>query len=179
MPVDQNQPKVLGRPAKLPNGTRLIIAVVLIGLSVAVLALVDHFRAHPAHPVTAPHEPAQALITTPVPGADALGSKAGPPVDPPGPQNRANKFPVMPPRVVSPPLGVNAGATAKSYIVQVGVFNSPANARALQKQLQRSGINARLETRVQLGPFKNKQDADQAIARVKKLGIEGMVVTLR
>jgi len=174
MPANQNQPKLLGKPAKSPNGTRLIIAVGLIGLSILALALVDRFHALPARPVTAPHDPAQALITTPVPGADAPSSTAGALVGPPAaPDIANNEIPVMPARAVLPSTGVPA--TAKSYIVQVGVFNSPANAKALQKQLQRSGISARLETRVQLGPFKTKHDADQAIARVKKLGIEGVV----
>ena len=84
MPPDQNQPELLGRPAKSPNGTRLIIAVVLIGLSILALALVEHFPAFPPRIGTAPHEPAQALITTPVPGAETPVFESGPPVDPPG-----------------------------------------------------------------------------------------------
>ena len=175
MPEDQNQPKLFGKPAKSPNGTRLIIALGLIGLSILALALVDRFHALPARAVTAPHEPAQALITTPVPGGGAPSSTAEALVGPPAPTNIANnEIPLMPHQAILPSTGVPA-ASAKSYIVQVGVFKSPANARALQRQLQRSGISARLETRVQLGPFRTKHDADQAIARVKKLGIEAVV----
>jgi DedD protein len=175
MQADRNQPELLGKPAQSLSGTRLIIALALIGLSVLVLGLVDRFHTLPARPVTAPHEPAQALITTPVLGADAPSSRGGPPLGPPAPPNIANnEIPLMPHQAILPSTGVPA-ATAKSYIVQVGVFKSPANARALQRQLQRSGISARLETRVQLGPFRTKRDADQAIARVKKLGIEAVV----
>ena len=61
-------------------------------------------------------------------------------------------------------------------MVQAGTFRSTANARALQKQLQRAGVAAHLETRVQLGPFKNKDDADRALARAKKLGIAAVLV---
>src|SRR3954470_16328016 len=176
MPVDPNQRALLEKPAVSRYGMRLIVAVALIAISIVALALVDHFHPLPARFVTAPHEPAQALITTPLPGAEGLTSGAGPTLGLPAPQTIANnEIPAMPAHAVA---GAAAAATAKSYIVQLGVFNSPANAQALQKQLQRAGINARLETRVQLGPFKNKHDADKAITRVKKLGIEGMVVGL-
>ena len=157
MPADQNQPELSGRPAKSPNGTRLIVAAALIGVSIVALALLDRFHALPAGSLTAPHEPAQALITTPALNADEPASTH----DGPAPQKIA------------------PASAAKSYVVQFGVFNTPANAYKLQRQLQRAGIKAHLETRVQLGPFKNKHDADQAIARAKKLGIEGVVVGLR
>ena len=61
-------------------------------------------------------------------------------------------------------------------MVQAGTFRSTANARALQQQLQRAGVAAHLETRVQLGPFNNKDDADRALARAKKLGIAAVLV---
>jgi DedD protein len=64
-------------------------------------------------------------------------------------------------------------------MVQVGVFTSTANAQALQKQLQRAGLDAHLETRVQLGPFKDRLDADRALARAKKLGINSVLVSSR
>jgi DedD protein len=72
-----------------------------------------------------------------------------------------------------------AAVAGKGYLVQVGVFNSPANAQALQKQLQRAGIQARLETRVQLGPFKDKRDAEKALARARKLGIDAVLIGSR
>jgi DedD protein len=62
-------------------------------------------------------------------------------------------------------------------MIQVGVFTSPANAQALQKQLQRAGIEAHLETRVQLGPFEDKRDADKALSRARKLGINAVLVS--
>ena len=61
-------------------------------------------------------------------------------------------------------------------MVQAGTFRSTANARALQQQLQRAGVTAHLETRVQLGPFKNRRDADKALARTKQLGIAAVLI---
>ena len=64
-------------------------------------------------------------------------------------------------------------------MIQVGVFTSPANAQALQKQLRRAGIESHLETRVHLGPFKDKRDAEKALARAKRLGINAVLVSAR
>ncbi len=61
-------------------------------------------------------------------------------------------------------------------MVQLGVFNTPANARSLQKQLRRAGINAHLETFVKMGPFKDKHEAEKALARARKLGVQAVLV---
>ena len=177
MPPDPNQPDVLGRPAKSPNGRGLIIAVALIGVSILALALVKHLPGIPAGIGTAPHEPAQALITTPVPGSETPMSKITQP-EPAPPKILNSETLVVPPRAAgtAPRAGALPAAPAKTYIVQAGVFNSLANALALQKQLQQAGIRTHLETRVQMGPFRNKHDADRAIARAKKLGIDAVVV---
>src|SRR4051794_35456378 len=120
MPADPNQRALLEKPAVSRYGMRLIVAVALIALSIVALALVDHFHPLPARFVTAPHEPAQALITTPLPPAEGLPSGAGPTLGLPAPQNIANnEIPAMPAHAVA-----GAAATAKSYIVQLGVFNS-------------------------------------------------------
>jgi DedD protein len=177
MPSDPKQPDVLVRPAKSPNGRRLIIAAALIGVSILVLALVNHLPGVPAGTGTAPHEPAQTLITTPVPGSETPMTQPEP--EPPKILN--NETLVVSPRASGPAphAGALPAAPVRTYIVQVGVFNSPANAQALQKQLQRAGIRTHLETRVQMGPFRNKHDADRAIARAKKLGIDAVVVGSR
>lgn len=176
---------------KSPVRRRLILAVAMIGLAIAGLALVDQFRDRRAAP-TAPHEPSQALITTPAPPPDDAVAKPELPVTPPPPPQIVNNETLAPPSPAvaaapaSPQEAANAPAAeatplapGKAYLVQVGVFTSPANAQALQKQLQRAGIAARLETRVQLGPFKDKRDADKALARAKKLGINAVLVSAR
>jgi DedD protein len=64
-------------------------------------------------------------------------------------------------------------------LVQVGVFTSPANAQALQHQLVKAGIPAHTETRVQLGPFQDRREAETALAKVKKLGVNAVLVAPR
>ncbi len=70
----------------------------------------------------------------------------------------------------------NKTITAQGYTVQLGVFANYANAKALQQKLAANGIPAQLETRVQLGPFSNKQEADDAYRRIKQLGLPAVIV---
>jgi DedD protein len=175
---------------KSRTGRRLIAAVVLIGLAIGGLALVDRFRDRPAAPMPS-HEPSQALITPPAQESGVPAVKSEAPVLPPPPPQVVNNEKLAPPAhatsVAPSPAPVADAAPAektalvpgKAYMIQVGVFTSPANAQALQQQLQRAGIEAHLETRVQLGPFKDKRDADKALARAKKLGINAVLVSAR
>jgi cell division protein FtsN len=191
MPPNSNNPAAPPQQqTKSRSGRRLIAATVLIGLAIGGLALVDRFRVRPTG-LTPPHEPSQALISPPAPesGVPAIGSEA--PLSPPPPPQVVNNetlapppraasvTPSPPPAAESAPVEKTAPVPGKAYMVQVGVFTSTANAQALQKQLQRAGLDAHLETRVQLGPFKDRLDADRALARAKKLGINAVLVSSR
>ena len=77
-----------------------------------------------------------------------------------------------------PPQATEQSRTGRRLIA-VAALIGLAFGGALQKQLQREGFESHLETRVQLGPFKNKHDADKALARARKLGINAMLVSAR
>ncbi|MEO8156723.1 MAG: SPOR domain-containing protein [Betaproteobacteria bacterium] len=165
----------------------LIAAAALIGLAIGGLALIDRFRERPAEP-RPPHEPSQALISTPAQESSAPTGTPALPVTPPPPEVLNNEAPAPRPRLAdamppTAPRGVtapdNAAATDKTYVIQVGVFTSPANARAVRKQLKRAGMQAHLEIRVQLGPYRDKRDADKALAKARKLGIDAVLVNAR
>jgi DedD protein len=186
MPTQPSKPAAPPpQETKSPAGRRLIGAVVLIGLAIGGLALVDRFRDRPAG-LTPSHEPAQALITTPAPEPAIPPVNPAPAVTPPPPPQVVNNETLSPPPRATVPQAVETAPTeratlapGKAYLIQVGVFTSPANAQALQKQLQHAGMDAHLETRVQLGPFKDKQEADKALARARKLGINAVLVSAR
>jgi cell division septation protein DedD len=158
---------------------RLLLALVLIGLAIAGLAVVERFRGHPEF-LPPPHEPSQALIAPPPPASEPVAAALHPPPAalPPLPLviNEADK-PAPPPATVRnlPPPASDSAA----YLVQAGVFTSPANARSLQQRLAKAGIRAKVETRVQLGPYKDKQEAEQAVTKLKKLGVNAMMVPAR
>lgn len=66
-------------------------------------------------------------------------------------------------------------ATSNGFIVQAGVFLHASNAEKLLGQVQKAGIPAYLETRVQIGPFLNKADAEAATRKLRQLGIEPII----
>jgi cell division protein FtsN len=60
-------------------------------------------------------------------------------------------------------------------VVQTGVFSSHENAVALRDKLQEQGIPSLLETRVVVGPFRNRAEATAATKRLRELGLSGLV----
>jgi DedD protein len=60
----------------------------------------------------------------------------------------------------------------KAFALQVGVFSNPANAEDLRAKLVLAGIPAQIETRVQVGPFKSREEVAAAQAKLKALGME-------
>ena len=67
----------------------------------------------------------------------------------------------------------------KGYLVQVGVFTTSENARALQAKLAQKGIPSFIETRVVVGPFKDRAEADAVNKQLQEMGLQGVVVTPR
>jgi len=67
--------------------------------------------------------------------------------------------------------------SAKRFLVQVGVFSNHANAEELVTRLNAAGIPAQIESRVQVGPFASRMEADAARAKLKAMGLdEGLLV---
>jgi DedD protein len=63
--------------------------------------------------------------------------------------------------------------------VQLGIFTSPQNAEALQRKLAEAGVVTSTETRVLIGPFRDRAEADRSLATVQRLGLGAVVVTAR
>jgi DedD protein len=70
---------------------------------------------------------------------------------------------------------VAPAASSKGFVVQLGVFSNPDNARELVDKLNKQGIRAHMEARVQIGPFLNRQEADKAQSEMRKLGYNALV----
>lgn len=81
-----------------------------------------------------------------------------------------------PARQAVTPATEHAKAIApKDFEVQLGVFSDMENAKQLQAKLAEHGIPSHTETRVQVGPFKTRAEADQAREKLKALGISGVI----
>ena len=70
-----------------------------------------------------------------------------------------------------------ATSATGQFVVQLGVFSSPARAEELVRRLKEKGIRARTETRVHLGPFLDRQEAEKAQAEMRRLGLDGVITT--
>jgi cell division protein FtsN len=70
-----------------------------------------------------------------------------------------------------------AAETVRHFLVQVGVFSNHANAEELVSKLHEAGIPAQIESRVQVGPFVSRAEADAARAKLKAMGLDdGLLV---
>lgn len=67
----------------------------------------------------------------------------------------------------------------RGYVLQAGVFSNVKLAEELHAKLTLNGIPSTLEARVQVGPFRSRQEAEAARAKLKGLGIESLLVPPR
>lgn len=75
---------------------------------------------------------------------------------------------------------------AKEFVVQLGAFSDHSKARQQQQNLVSHGINAYTETlmtnnkemmRVRIGPFTSRNDAEQELVKLRKMGLDGVITT--
>ena len=80
-----------------------------------------------------------------------------------------------------------AGAEEARFIVQVGAFADAEKAREARTKVERAGLKTYTQvvdtkdgkrTRVRVGPFTNRAEADKAAARIKSLDLSASVLTL-
>lgn len=98
------------------------------------------------------------------PGAPVAASD-GADVRRPSADRAVRAEPSAPPALTRSPAG--------GYVVQAGVFSHTANAEELRARLALHGIPAQVETRVLVGPFRTRAEADRARAQMRALGLEG------
>jgi DedD protein len=76
---------------------------------------------------------------------------------------------------------------SERLVVQVGAFAEAAGAREVRSKLERAGLKTYthvaetpqgLRTRVRVGPFDSRAEAEKAAARVKALGLPAAILTL-
>ena len=80
-----------------------------------------------------------------------------------------------------------APAAAARFIVQVGAFSDAAKARETRLKVERAGLTTYTQviespegkrTRVRVGPFASRAEADKAAAKIRGLDLNAAILTL-
>lgn len=78
----------------------------------------------------------------------------------------------------------DASPSGGQYVILIGAFANPANVKQLQSKIGELGVKTYTEsldspqgkkTRVRAGPFPNREAADKALDRLKRIGVNGVV----
>ncbi len=78
-------------------------------------------------------------------------------------------------------------AASGNYFVQIGVFSDPEKVKQMQEKLSAKGLKSSDElidtakgkkTRLRVGPFEAKKDAESAMDKIKSMGLTGMIVSV-
>lgn len=76
--------------------------------------------------------------------------------------------------------------TGEQFVILIGAYADPANVKNLQKKLNEMSIKVYTEplqspqgmkTRVRAGPFPSRDAAEKALARMKRIGVDGTIST--
>ena len=116
------------------------------------------------------HKPEQAKVDASRAGAQSL---------PPSPvENATRAKDILEGKTVVATAPAGAG---DSFVVQIGAFADAAKAASIVSDLKKRGFAAYTEkvgavTRVRLGPYRGREDADRAAQRVRAGGVSGTVM---
>jgi DedD protein len=138
--------------------------------------------------VAAPAAPSAAPMPTPVAVKPAEAPapalvKASEPVAPPKPVVVAAPAPTPKPAAPATP----APPTSGRFVVQIGAFAEAAAVRDVRSKAEKAGLATFTQTvdtsdgrrtRVRVGPFASREEAEKAAAQAKAAGLSGSVLTL-
>ena len=166
-------------------GASLLVLVAVVGFPMV-------FDTQPRRiPVDLPiHIPAQPAVSPLTPAAAAPEATQAPAVQAEAPAPTAAPVAVAP---VKPAEKSAAQSTSKPdasgarFVVQVGAYSDAASVRNVRQKIERAGLKtytqvAKTEqgnrTRVRLGPFNSRAEADRAAQKIKSLGLTPSILTL-
>ncbi|MCL2875481.1 MAG: SPOR domain-containing protein [Betaproteobacteria bacterium] len=126
--------------------------------------------------MTADNEPVEPPLSTDV-DTDVETEKTTTPPEPPKDADTpkalqtATNMPAAPPADAS----VKSISLPEGYFVQLGVFNDTENVAKMFETVTALGMPAHVQSRVVVGPFRDKREADAARERLKDIA-EGIVL---
>ena len=129
-------------------------------------------------PVAPPAQTAQSS-ETPTSAVTAPAPKpTAPPTVTPAPSDESARVKA----ILDGKLASNATTSDRAYVVQVGAFGEPTKAASLSGDLNKRGFTSYTEragpvTRVRVGPFTSKEEADRAAERLRALNMSAVVTS--
>lgn len=157
-----------------------------------VLWLVGPWRAEPRGPVAASAPVAGLVAQAPAPDLAALPmpvTQALAPATPQEPAPTARSEPAAPDQAAEPAGGAVAAKPkpqqpTTGFGINVGLFADEGNARRAHERLLQAGLPATAQvmttpkgprTRVRVGPFQRRAEADATAQRIRAMGLEAVV----
>ncbi len=133
-----------------------------------------------AKPDVKPEPKAEALVATVVPKSESKPEPTKAEVKPAG---KAESKPEA--KTASKPT--DSKDTGSRFVVQVGAFNDEAKVREVRAKVEKDGIKTYTNvaqtkegarTRVRVGPFTSRDEADKVARKIKQLQLQPQVLTL-
>ncbi|MCG9079814.1 SPOR domain-containing protein [Laribacter hongkongensis] len=121
----------------------------------------------------APTRTAKEPAANPAPATKATAARPEP--APAAPARSVVMKQEAPPPVAAAPAEAQPAGTSKGYRVQLGLFSNLGNATALIQRLKAADIPVRSETRVSVGPFQTRAEAEEAMQKLKDMGLSPML----
>ncbi len=141
--------------------------------------------------------PMPAAALTPVPAAPVPPPVAAEPAPAPAPQQQAQPTPALPTQATQatqaasmpasmPASGGQAGAAGR-FVVQAGAYSEATALREARQKVEKLGLKTYIQvidseagkrTRVRVGPFATRQEAEVVAAKVKAAGLPTNILTL-
>ena len=178
-----SSPEKTAAPVEPPPAPRIEVSVpaVVEAKPEAVLENRPKFPSTAANQKLPVARPPAALVPPSQPEAEALAvpSRTLPAAREPVPAESLGAKPSARVLEAKPAAAVTAPAVSRlfsGFLLQAGVFSSVQRAEELHARLTLSGVPSSLETRVQVGPFKSKLEAEAAQAKLRELGVETILV---
>lgn len=96
-----------------------------------------------------------------------------------------NKSASKPPVIVIPPINSRAAhIDTRRYLLHIGNYSNPAKATQVAEKLKQNNLNVTLEksnnkTRIHVGPFTDREQADKARQLLQKQGTRSTLITTK
>lgn len=192
--------------ARLRAKRRLIGAVVLLGIGVVAFPLLFETQPRPIPvdiPIQIPSRENAPPLALPAPRPKPVAAPAPAPAPEPTeptPARPAVPEPVPPAKVEPAPKPAATASTPAAavprpvaadsngrFVVQIGAFSEASAVREARGKVEKLGLVTYTQqvdttngprTRVRLGPFATREEAEKAAARVKAVGLPGAVLAL-